>query len=887
MYSNETCKRTHELEKLEIGRRGEEDKASYNPELEEGEFRKDEPFLFKKLVRKDVVASVVELHSSAQVAIKNGQVNTKRPISPERGSYQGGVANTVMPSKYSSIRDQPVNVRQSSSHRLYSEMHRHSYSPSSYIRSKERHEQRVRNCFSYHDYHHVLKKIEEVCSERLSKLLLHQNKDRKEFNITLKKLEFKFFEEHACSYRVHYERVIPTARYHRMKLPKLTFCILRKVFRRYMQSHIIKFVRRQIKDRNKEKRIKERWIFEATAGYLKKCFDETSLAYSGFEMEKSNCHVHAYSECEHQLKYLDMQPLAIEIEEIASSRELEGSHTNKESDMFQPEPVVENLQTPLETNGGAEHCSSVDALEEIAIVGMSSQSNYAPTMESEKVGTQVTLLSPPQNKGQIMERSCSQFATDEALVLDKATSADSENATQVFGENRSCISPTIHESSCSRSQRKFPHGSDSNNHESTLCHQESQVERLPSVDVNQRQEADIAGSKEASSGDTSSFGQVTEQRSTIATSSTLVQPSTQPQLFFENCTAGEAPAVVTQPQLYDPTSQSAAQPYQPSGVNTSVSTGLDSHGALNSQIQSSNQMTQSSMVEHTPESGLQSDLVTNEFTQLLMSISNHTSSNTQVTEQQIACNSFLRQQYGDQTCQTSTHQHRASNVQRQSNNQTTTGSTSGLPESRLQSDPLKIEISQLLMLLDIMTKRHLCKRQKIISERQMEIAEVKRKFDEQFHNLDMEVLQKKKHIEILQEKICKQQILAKTFQVVHKASTGVASHSQIGAPTREPNQLSGQQVLQFSSSATMYQSPQHAAQPSTNNFLRQPVMTSPQAVANTSGTGRSATSLTHAPSGLMGAGVAYHSPPPHLRAFVNMLQPSHGGDASFDRQVHL
>ena len=215
------------------------------------------------------------------------------------------------------------------------------------------------------------------------------------------------------------------------------------------------------------------------------------------------------------------------------------------------------------------------------------------------------------------------------------------------------------------------------------------MERLPSVTANPMQEADIAGSKEVSNGDTSSFGQVTEQRSTIATSSTLVQPS-------------------TQPQLYDPTSQSAAQPYQPSGVTCSVSTGLDSHGALNSQIQSANQMTPSSMVEHTPESGLQSDPVTNEFTQLLMSISNHTSSYTQVTEQQIASNSFLRQQYGDQTCQTSTHQHRASNVQRQSNNQTT-GSTSGLPESRLRSDPLKIEISQLLMLLDIMTKRHLCK----------------------------------------------------------------------------------------------------------------------------------------------------------------------------------
>ena len=97
----------------------------------------------------------------------------------------------------------------------------------------------------------------------------------------------------------------------------------------------------------------------------------------------------------------------------------------------------------------------------------------------------------------------------------------------------------------------------------------------------------------------------------------------------------------------------------------------------------------------------------------------------------------------------------------------------------------------------------------------------------------------------------------------------------LGAPTREPNQPSGQQVLQFSPSASMYQSPQHAAQPSTNNFLRQPVMTSPQAVANTSGTGRSATSLTHAPSGLMGAGAAYHAPPPHLQAFANLLRPSH------------
>jgi hypothetical protein len=320
MDNNETCKKSHEGDKLEIG--GREDEAFYNTELEEGELREDGPSGLKSLVHKDKVASVVKLSLSAQVAVKKGQVNTRQSTSPERGSHQGFIANTTaMQSKSNSTRDQPVNVGQSTSHRLYTKKHRQSYSPSFHIRSKERHVQRTQNCFSYHDYHRVLKKIEEVCAERLNKLFLYQNKDRKEFNILLKKQEFKFFKEHICSYRVNYERVIPTARYHRTKLPKPSFCILRRFFRKYMQSQLIKFVKRQINDRNKEKRIKERWIFEATAGYLKKCFDETSLTYSGFEREKSNWHVHAYSEGEQQLKFLDMQSLTAEIEAIASSRE--------------------------------------------------------------------------------------------------------------------------------------------------------------------------------------------------------------------------------------------------------------------------------------------------------------------------------------------------------------------------------------------------------------------------------------------------------------------------------------------------------------------------------------------------------------------------------------
>ncbi|XP_066318931.1 uncharacterized protein [Miscanthus floridulus] len=781
MGNNETCKKSHEHEKLDIGRR-EEDKASYSPELEEGEFRKDEPFGLENLIHKGMVVSVQKLGSSTK-----GRVSTWQSTSPERGSHQGDT----------SMKSQLVNVIQSTCHRIYSEKHSQSYSPSSPIRSKERHEKRMRNCFSYHDYHQVLKKIEKVCSERLDNQLLHQSKDRKEFNTLIKEEEWKFFKKHACSYRVHYERVIPTTSYHRMKLPKLFFSILLKVFRKYMRSQLIKFVRRQINDRNKEKRIRERWIFEATAGYLKKTFDGTSMTCSGFKMEKPECHVHAYSEGKQELKFLDMQSLTTEIEAIASSKELEETVTDKDSDIFQPEPIIENLQSPIETNGGAEDGLSVDATEGL-VDSMSSHSNNAPTEFSEKVGMQVAVSSPPQNEGGNVERSCSRFVTDKTLVLSKAVAADLGNEPPVRKKQR-CMNPDDDalEGSCSGSQRNLPHESDSNIHETALHDEEEpKAERLPSANVNQMEQADVAANKEVSSGANSSFGQVTEQHNITATSATLVQPS-------------------TQLQLYDLTCQNVAHPCQESGVNTcSISTGLDNHGTLNIQQQSANQT--SSMVEHMPENGLQSDPVTNGCRQLLMS-SNRTSPPVRVTEQQIstsppvqvteqqnASNSSLltphvRQLCGPQTCQTVAHQDqpvgrnsfpaqawldspRSSNVQQQSNNQTTTGSTSGqyMLESGTQSDPLAIEMSRLLLMHDLMTKKHISKRQKIILECEKELAECKRKFDEKFHNLEMETLQKKKDIAILEDKISKQQMLGETFQVLHKASAGVASGSQRG-----------------------------------------------------------------------------------------------------------
>uniref|UniRef100_A0A0A8XQR7 Uncharacterized protein n=1 Tax=Arundo donax TaxID=35708 RepID=A0A0A8XQR7_ARUDO len=665
-----------------------------------------------------------------------------------------------------------------------------------------------------------------------------------------------------------------------MKLPKLFFCILCEIFRKHIQSQLTKFVKRQINDRNKEKRKKQRWIFEATAGYLKKYFDETSLTYSGFEMEKSKWCVHDYSEGEDQLKYLDLQSLTTEIEAIASSSEFEETHTSKESGVF--DPILGNLQSPLETNRGKKHGLSVDAPKEIAIVNcMSSQSNYTPaTGFSEKVGTQVESSSPPQCEGENLQRSCSSSeVTGETLEFAYAVAADPENTPPFSREKRSRASSgdDAPEDSCSRSRRKFPHEFASNFHNFALSDEEPQAARPPSVNVDQTEQADDAGRKGMSSDQTSSCAKVTELHNINAYSSTSTQS-------------------LTQQQQCDPTSQNAAHPYQPSSGNTcSVRT---SYGVSNIRQPSANQMTTISMVEqYLPESRLQSEPITIESSQLVMSRSDHTSTFAQVSEQRNdgAHSSPLTQRVTQQQYQPSggnTFPVRAwldspgaSTAQRQPANQTTTSSNleQNILASELQSDPLTIELSRLLILRDLMTKKHLFQRQKINLEREMVMAECKRKFDEQFHKLEMETLQKKKDIQILQDKVCKQQMLAETFQVIRKASAGVVSCSQRGAPnrSREPSQSSNQQIPRFPASTSTYQPPQPVVQSSANGFPRRPIMTTQHATVNT--LGRSAATLTHAPSGVMGTGISYHAPAPHLGAFVNPLPASRRGVASLEK----
>jgi hypothetical protein len=467
MDYNGACKELYTRGKYEVGKTMEEDKASYLSGLEEGEFRRHEPFGSESLVHKNMDTRTIKLSSSTQVTVKKGLVMARQSMSPERGTHGGSTAKTT-DEQPGILEDQSVNLRQPTFYRKYSEKHRRSYSPSFHISSKERQYQRKCNCFGHKEYPDVLEKIEKVCSERLNKLLLQQNGDRKEFNILQKKQELEFFREHVHSYKVRYERVIPTVRYDRIRLPKLIFCTLRGILHKHIQDQLRKFVRWQINDRNKEKRIKERWIFEAKAGYLKKYFGETSLTYSEFEMVKPKWHVHDYSEAEQQLKYLDMRSLSSAIEEIASSNELADSHTSKNIDVS--ESILENLQSPLKTNGGTKYGLSVSAAaENTTIDSMPSLSNCSPAVDfGEKVGTQVAFSSPPQNNRESMGRSC----PVETLEIVKAMTVNSGNTFPVSREKRKHMSVggDASEGSCSRSHRKLSHEFVTNFHE-TMCHE--------------------------------------------------------------------------------------------------------------------------------------------------------------------------------------------------------------------------------------------------------------------------------------------------------------------------------------------------------------------------------------------------------------------------------
>lgn len=228
-----------------------------------------------------------------------------------------------------------------------------------------------------------------------------QTVDRKKFNNEQKKQAVEFFQKHVNSYKFHYAHVAPTIRYCRMMLPKQHFSIFRDRFRRHMKSQLIKFYKPHIRDRDKENRIKERWIFEAKAGYLKKWFYVTNLSYSKFKSEELERCMVDYSDGEQHLKYFDMQSITTQIEAIASNKEPRGTFATDIT-----EPILENSPSLLETNEHTKLGCSVGIAEEMATLeSRPSQYTCAPSMEfCHENRTQTTFPAADKNEGGNVER---------------------------------------------------------------------------------------------------------------------------------------------------------------------------------------------------------------------------------------------------------------------------------------------------------------------------------------------------------------------------------------------------------------------------------------------------------------------------------------------------
>ncbi|VAI47030.1 unnamed protein product [Triticum turgidum subsp. durum] len=154
-------------------------------------------------------------------------------------------------------------------------------------------------------------------------------------------------------------------------------------------------------DRDKENRIKERWIFEAKAGYLKKWFYVTNLSYSKFKPEELESCMVDYSDGEQHLKYFDMQSITTQIEAIASNKEPRGTFA---TDITVPN--LENSPSSLETNEHTKLGFSVGTAEEMATLeSRTSQYTCAPSMEfCHENQTQTTFPAADKNEGGDVEK---------------------------------------------------------------------------------------------------------------------------------------------------------------------------------------------------------------------------------------------------------------------------------------------------------------------------------------------------------------------------------------------------------------------------------------------------------------------------------------------------
>lgn len=880
-------------------------------------------------IHEDMAASAELLITSSQGAVEG------LSTSPERGSHLGGTAST----KYIASESRDVNVRQSTFHSTCGN-HQRSNSRSMNISSEERHEKRKQKCFKYSDSRWVLKMIEEVCSGRFSTLLLRQTADRKKLKIAFKKQELEFFQKQVHWYKFHYAHVMPTIRYGRVKLPKLHINILQDRFHKHMKSQLIKFVKQQISERNKENQIKERWIFEAKAGYLKKLFSAISLSYSGFKLEKLGWQMTDSLDGDEDLKCFEMQSLTTQIEAIASNSEPEGTSSDVS------EFIVENSPSLLEKNGATNLGFSVCVAEEMSSLdSRSSKSTNAPTMEfGEKNGAQI-ILAAAENEGENIERSyASQLDTSAALepvMAVKAGKASDVSEPLPLETNR----VTELGSSVGVSKEM-----------ATLEHS-SQLTCAPGMDFGEKDGSQIAFSAAAQNG-SGNMERPCASRSVTSAALELAMTVTtdtenDPPISKEKrrrissgngisedpcCRSrrkfgekdGTQIAFSREPQNELGNQERPSRSVQNAALELAmtVNTDLDNAPPISKDkgkcTSPGNDISEvpcsRSRIEfpHMPTSNLcrtslrqeespaaRADLPSVNINQMMQAedtdceevLSGQISHVAQVTEQpnmhsntenvlnQYHCGSTFQadashpyQQSGGNThsARTGVANLGASHVHPASPNQVPTDSTTGqyLSGDGLPSDPFTIELSRLQSLQNLIAKRHQEKREQLILARQIEIAQAKKKYDELVYNSEVEVLERKRDLKIMCEKIYKQQILAEVFQVIFKASARVIPDSpRAQKMVVEPNCPSEQHNFQFPASVSarastaMCLSRQLSVQPSIEASLRQHCVTTQHTTMDTFG--RSTTTSMPNPSGGMGNGLAYHRQAPLLHSFVN------------------
>uniref|UniRef100_A0A0E0K2K9 Uncharacterized protein n=1 Tax=Oryza punctata TaxID=4537 RepID=A0A0E0K2K9_ORYPU len=697
---------------------------------------------------------------------------------------------------------QTVKVRQLALHGTCSGEYSRSYSPHVSSRSNKRHKQKEHDYYKYSDYLQVLKKIEKVSSRRFDKLLSWHNEDREEFNAVYKNQEFEFFQEHLRSYEVQYTRVIPTIKRCRMKLPKLLFSILHKTFHKHFQSQLIEFVKRQIKDRDKEKRVRNRWIFEAEAGYLKTDFYMIPLSYSGLKIEKLKCSLTDYLNGDALLNYFNMECLSTEIEAIASSStEPEETRAGKRSDTS--EPILDNSGVLLEINVSTKDGVSVGAAEEVFTCERSSQSTCGPTtmVFGQNNGRQIDFpVAVQSNVGDGELSYASQSHIGAASAHANVVAANSGNANLLSRAKGRCPGSTYDVSlgSCSGSHRELPFVSASSPCETALLHKEAPcANHQISLNTVSPQEAPCANHQETPSASPPSTNVIQMEQSEDISNVIRVEQSED--ISSEEAPNGQASSfaqVIEQPNMHANTSTCQAVTNQPpDGSIHSVRTEFINPRASNTEPYSVNQILTRSIFEQHPN------------------------------------------------------------------------------EAGFQWDPVAVELNRLQMLRALMAKRHEEKRQQIILAREIEMAEAKRKYDELIHKLEMETSQRKKGLQILADKVYKQQTLAEGFQTMF-----VSHGSRARRTMAEHNRSSGQQALQIPASvsapasAVMCQPSQQDAQSSMGSSPRHSfVIINHHSMDSL---GRSATPLAHSRGGGMGSGIVYHAPEPHRHSVVNPLPAS-------------